>query len=55
MQLDTVIVACPGKLRLTLSGFSEAARAAHAIYKLVYPDQELHFEYSTIKGLSDAD
>jgi len=25
--------------------------AAHAIYKLVYPDKELHFEYSTTKGL----
>jgi thioredoxin reductase (NADPH) len=47
------IVTYPGKLKLILSGFSEAAMAAHAIYKLVYPDKELHFEYSTTKGLPD--
>ena len=41
----------PGKLKLILTGFSEAAMAAHAAYALVHPDQELHFEYSTIKGL----
>jgi thioredoxin reductase (NADPH) len=47
------IVTYPGKLKLILSGFAEAAMAAHAIYKLVYPDKELHFEYSTTKGLPD--
>ena len=47
------IVTYAGKLKLILSGFSEAAMAAHAIYKLVYPDKELHFEYSTTKGLPD--
>ncbi len=41
----------PGKLKLILSGFSEAALAAHAIYKLVHPGQELHWEYSTTKGV----
>ncbi len=41
----------PGKLKLILSGFSEAAMAAHAIHPLVYPDQALHWEYSTTKGL----
>ena len=41
----------PGKLKLILSGFSEAAMAAHAIHRLVYPDQELHWEYSTTKGV----
>lgn len=41
-----------GKLKLILTGFSEAAMACHSIYKLVYPDQELHFEYSTSKGIS---
>lgn len=41
-----------GKLKLILCGFSEAAMAAHAAYKLVYPDQELHFEYSTSKGVA---
>ena len=41
----------PGKLKLILTGFAEAAAAAHAIHHLVYPDQELHWEYSTTKGL----
>ena len=45
------IVTYPGKLKLILTGFSEAAMAAHAIHPLVYPDQELHFEYSTTKGV----
>ena len=44
-----------GKLKLILSGFSEAAMAAHAIHPLVFPGEALHFEYSThtgIKGLA---
>lgn len=41
----------PGKLKLILQGFSEAAMAAHAIYPIVNPDQALHFEYSTSKGV----
>jgi len=41
----------PGKLKLILSGFAEAATAAHAIRALVHPDQELHWEYSTTKGV----
>lgn len=45
------IATYPGKLKLILSGFSEAAMAAHDIYNRVYPDQALHFEYSTTKGL----
>ena len=45
------IASYPGKLKLILSGFSEAAMAAHAIYKLVHPDRELHWEYSTTKGV----
>jgi thioredoxin reductase (NADPH) len=40
-----------GKLKLILSGFSEAAMAAHAIFPLVHPDQALHFEYSTTRGV----
>lgn len=44
-----------GKLKLILTGFSEAALAAHSIYPIINPDQELHFEYSTTKGVkSDA-
>lgn len=45
------IATYPGKLKLILSGFAEAALAAHAIYPLVHPDQELHFEYSTTTGV----
>jgi thioredoxin reductase (NADPH) len=41
----------PGKLKLILQGFSEAAVAAHAIFPIVFPDQALHFEYSTTKGV----
>ena len=41
----------PGKLKLILQGFSEAAVAAHAIHPIVHPDQALHFEYSTSKGV----
>ncbi len=45
------IASYSGKLKLILSGFAEAALAAHAIYPLVHPEKELHWEYSTTKGL----
>jgi thioredoxin reductase (NADPH) len=45
------IAVYPGKLKLILSGFAEAATAAHAIWPLVHPDEALHFEYSTTKGV----
>jgi thioredoxin reductase (NADPH) len=41
----------PGKLKLILQGFSEAAMAAHAAFAVVHPDRALHFEYSTSKGV----
>lgn len=41
----------PHKLKLILTGFAEAAAAAHAIHPLVFPDTALHFEYSTSKGI----
>lgn len=41
----------PGKLKLILQGFSEAAMAAHAIHPRVFPGEALHFEYSTTKGV----
>ena len=44
----------PGKLKLILSGFSEAAMAAHAAHSRVFPGQALHFEYSTSKGVPGA-
>ena len=46
------IATYPGKLKLILQGFSEAAMAAHAIHPRVFPGQALHFEYSTSKGVS---
>ncbi|MCP5366647.1 MAG: NAD(P)/FAD-dependent oxidoreductase [Hyphomicrobiales bacterium] len=45
------IATYPGKLKLILTGFAEAAAAAHAARKVVYPDEELHFEYSTSRGV----
>ena len=45
------IAAYPGKLKLILSGFAEAAMAAQAIFPLVHPGEALHFEYSTTKGV----
>lgn len=45
------VVTYPGKLKLILQGFSEAAVAAHAIFPVVHPDQAMHFEYSTSKGV----
>jgi thioredoxin reductase (NADPH) len=48
------IATYPGKLKLILQGFSEAAMAAHAIHPIVHPDVALHFEYSTTKGVPAA-
>ena len=44
----------PGKLKLILCGFSEAAMAARAIHPLVHPGEALHFEYSTTTGVPGA-
>jgi thioredoxin reductase (NADPH) len=48
------IATYPGKLKLILQGFSEAAMAAHAIHPRVFPGEALHFEYSTTKGVPAA-
>lgn len=45
------IASYPHKLKLILTGFAEAAQAAHSIYRRLYPDKPLHMEYSTTKGL----
>jgi thioredoxin reductase (NADPH) len=45
------IATYPRKLKLILSGFHEAAMAAHSIHPIVHPDVPLHFEYSTSKGV----
>lgn len=39
------------KIKLILTGFAEAAQAAHAIYRQINPDKEFHFEYSTTSGV----
>jgi thioredoxin reductase (NADPH) len=39
-----------GKLKLILTGFSEAALAAHSARAHLYPSHEFHFEYSTTRG-----
>jgi thioredoxin reductase (NADPH) len=41
----------PHKLKLILTGFAEAAQSAHAIRKFLYPEEVVHFEYSTTKGV----
>jgi thioredoxin reductase (NADPH) len=37
----------PGKLKLILSGFHEAALMAQAAHKIVYPDKKVLFQYTT--------
>ena len=37
----------PGKLKLILSGFHEAALMSQAAHKIVYPDKKLLFQYTT--------
>lgn len=41
----------PGKLKLILSGFAEAARVAHSAHDVVHPGEALHFEHSTTSGV----
>jgi thioredoxin reductase (NADPH) len=41
-----------GKLKLILSGFSEAAHALHHAYSRVFNGKALHFQHSTSKGIS---
>ncbi|HEY1096807.1 MAG TPA: NAD(P)/FAD-dependent oxidoreductase [Alphaproteobacteria bacterium] len=48
------IASYPGKLKLILQGFSEAAMAAHAAYGIVHPDSYLEFTHSTDKGVPGA-
>lgn len=48
------IATYPHKLKLILTGFAEAASAAHAIHPIVHPGEVLHFEYSTTAGVPGA-
>ncbi|MEG3620074.1 NAD(P)/FAD-dependent oxidoreductase [Magnetovibrio sp. PR-2] len=45
------IITYPGKLKLILMGFSEAALAAHSARDHVHPDEAYHFEHSTTSGV----
>jgi thioredoxin reductase (NADPH) len=49
------IASYAGKLKLILTGFAEAAAAAHALFNFVYPGDALHFEYSTTKGIPESE
>ena len=37
----------PGKLKLILSGFHEAALMAQAAHRIVHPERKLRFQYTT--------
>jgi thioredoxin reductase (NADPH) len=45
------IASYPGKLKLILTGFSEAAQAARAVFRQCHPGQDVHAEYSTTRGI----
>lgn len=42
----------PGKLKLIMNGFGEAATCAYGIRKFLHPDENFHFQYSTNSGVS---
>lgn len=42
----------PGKLKLILCGFHEAALMAHGAFKYMYPDKHLSFKYTTVNGVN---
>ncbi|MEQ9099521.1 MAG: NAD(P)/FAD-dependent oxidoreductase [Imperialibacter sp.] len=42
----------PGKLKLILCGFHEAALMAQSAFKYIYPDQKLSFKYTTVNGIT---
>lgn len=45
------IATYPGKLKLILCGFAEAATAAHTLRNKIFPETTFRFEYSTTKGV----
>lgn len=45
------IASYENKMKLILNGFAEAAMACHAARALIHPDEDVHFEYSTTKGV----
>lgn len=42
----------PGKLKLILCGFHEAALMAQSAFKFIYPNQKLSFKYTTVNGVN---
>lgn len=42
----------PGKLKLILCGYHEAALMAQSAFKYVYPNQKLTFKYTTVNGVN---
>jgi thioredoxin reductase (NADPH) len=42
----------PGKLKLILCGFHEAAIMMQSAFKYVYPNQKLSFKYTTVNGVN---
>ncbi|MEE2616366.1 MAG: NAD(P)/FAD-dependent oxidoreductase [Bacteroidota bacterium] len=45
----------PGKLKLILCGFHEAAMMCRSAYKIINPDKKLVLKYTTISGVSGFD
>jgi thioredoxin reductase (NADPH) len=43
----------PGKLKLILCGFHEAALMAQSAFKYVFPEQKLSFKYTTVYGVTE--
>lgn len=41
----------PGKLKLILCGFHEAALMCQSAFKYVYPNEKLSFKYTTVNGI----
>ncbi|GHE23153.1 NAD(P)/FAD-dependent oxidoreductase [Sphingobacterium griseoflavum] len=42
----------PGKLKLILCGYHEAALMCQSAFKYVYPEQKLSFKYTTVNGVN---
>lgn len=42
----------PGKLKLILCGYHEAALMCQSAFKYVYPNQKLSFKYTTVNGVN---
>ena len=42
----------PGKLKLILCGFHEAALMAQSAFRYVYPQQKISFKYTTVNGVT---